>query len=330
MKNILNITNGDSAVEIMKEADIAGVFLAWQDVLHDGPVPGNLSFEELSKVRAEFIIKRNWGTSENIRKSFIERDNELRSFGKYEKIILWFEHDLYDQLQILQILDWFHLNQTNSLKLSIICTERYLGMLTPDEMKGLVQFEEPITERHLKLSSTAWSAFRSSSPKQWHDLLNTDTSVLPFLEGAIIRMLEEYPNCSNGLSRTAQQALKIISEGEKHPGKVFSRNQESEDRKFLGDSSFWVILQELLESKPPLLSLSEGEKLALPSDPDQELFITPIGREVLADKRNWLEIMALERWLGGVHLTPENSWCWDPSSNTLAKRTNIYMTATCQ
>lgn len=36
---MLNITNGDSAVEIMKAAKSEGVFLPWQDVLHDGPVP---------------------------------------------------------------------------------------------------------------------------------------------------------------------------------------------------------------------------------------------------------------------------------------------------
>lgn len=49
-----------------------------------------------------------------------------------------------------------------------------------------------------------WQAFRSTSPKKWHDLLNTDTSALPFLNGVIIRLLEDYPNSSNGLSRTAQ------------------------------------------------------------------------------------------------------------------------------
>lgn len=321
MINILNITNGGSAVEIMEKADIAGVFLPWEDVLHDGPVPDNRSFEELSKIRAEFIIKRNWGTPENIRKIFIERDNKLRSLGKYEKVILWFEHDLYDQLQILQILDWFNSNQTNGIKLSIICTERYLGMLSPNEMKGLVKFEEPITEIHLKLASKAWSAFRSSSPEKWHGLVNTDTSVLPFLEGAIIRMLEEYPNCSNGLSRTAQQALKIISEGEKYPQKIFGRYQESEDRKFLGDSSFWVILQDFLESQPPLLNLSEGEKLTVPIDPDQELTITPIGREVLAAKRSWLEIVEIDRWIGGVHLTKNNLWCWNSKAGILIKNT---------
>ena len=67
-------------------------------MLHDGPVPKGFSLEELSKIRSEFIISQNWGTPENIERHFVERDNILKSFGKYEKVILWFEHDLYDQL----------------------------------------------------------------------------------------------------------------------------------------------------------------------------------------------------------------------------------------
>lgn len=298
MSNILNITNGDSAVEIMKQADIAGQFLPWKDLLHDGPVPENMSLEELSKVRAQFIAGLGWGEPDSVLKSFVERDNELKSFEKYEKVILWFEHDLYDQLQILQILDWFYSNSAGGVELSIICTERYLGMLSPDEMKGLVKYEEPITESHLKLSSKAWSAFRSGSPEKWFGLLNTDTSALPFLEGAIVRMLEEYPSCSNGLSRTAQQALKIISEGENNPGRVFGRYQESEERMFLGDASFWFILHGFLESSPPLLRLPEGRELTLPTTKEQGLTITPAGLEVLAGKRNWLEIESLDRWVG--------------------------------
>jgi len=320
MENILNITNGDSAVLIMKEANIPGIFLPWRDVLHDGPVPEKLALEKLSEVRAQFIIGCGWGTPEDIRKSFIERDKELKSFAEYEKVILWFEHDLYDQLQILQILDWFHNNHSREIKLSIICTDKYLGMLSSDEMKALLEYEEPITEKHLLLASKAWSAFRSSSPERWRDLLNTDTTVLPFLKGAITRMLEEYPNCSNGLSRTAYHALKIISEGEKRPGRIFARYQESEARRFLGDSSFWIILHELLDSNPPLLQLSEGEELALPTRPDQELSITLTGREVLAGQISWLEIVELDRWIGGVHLTSGNIWCWNSNSGSLVKQ----------
>lgn len=238
MEKILNITNGDAAVEIMKKADLPGDFLPWRDVLHEGPVPEGLSLEALSKVRAEFIIKRGWGPPGRIRQAFVERDNLLKSYERYDKVILWFEHDLYDQLQIIQILDWFHLKEMTKTDLSMICVDRYLGTLSPEEMAELSAEEEPVTENHLALSNRAWAAFRSGSPETWYDLLKSDTTLLPFLHDAVLRLLEEYPGCDNGLSRTAQQALKIVSRGEKRPGRVFSRYQETEARRFMGDSSF--------------------------------------------------------------------------------------------
>ena len=267
----------------------------------------------------KFIVSRGWATAENVERVFSERDNILRSFKDYEKVILWFEHDLYDQLQILQILDWLHENNCNETNLSIICVDQYLGTLAPKEMKNLFKYEEPVTDKHLRLASKAWSAFRSSTPEEWYSLLNTDTSALPFLEGSIIRLLEEYPNSSNGLSRSAQQALKIISEGEKLAGRVFTRSQELEDRIFLGDSSFWVILQVLLDSTPALLELPQGKELTLPTAKDQELTITSLGTEVLANKKNWLEIVDLDQWIGGVHLKPENIWLWNSNSGSLTK-----------
>lgn len=320
MKNILNITNGDSAVEIMKKAGIPGTFLSWRDVLHDGPVPKELPLEELSEVRAEFIISRNWGEPQNIKRSFIERDSFLRSCGAFDKVILWFEHDLYDQLQILQILDWFHKNSKNEVKLSIICKDSYLGMLSPSEMSALSKYEEPVTEKHLSLSAKAWGAFRDDSPKKWITLLNEDTSTLPFLEGAVVRLLEEYPDCNSGLSRTEKQALQIISGGESRVGKVFALNQGLEERIFLGDLSFWVILQELIDSAPALLELTDAGMLSSETARDQKISITSVGLEVLSGKRNWLDIKSHNRWIGGVHLKGNNMWCWDASSSSIAKR----------
>jgi len=256
VRTILNITNGGCAVEVMHKADIPGVYLPWSDVLHDGPVPDNLSLEKLSEVRAEFIVSRGWGSPERINQLFIDRDNTLKSFKQYDEVILWFEHDLYDQLQILQILDWFYHNSEHTVDLSLICTDKYLGPLSPDEMKGLLKCKEVISEDQLLLSSNAWSAFRSNSPEEWCKLIETDTSSLPFLDGAIKRLLEEYPNSKTGLSRTSHQALKIISEGEKRPGEIFGRSQDLEDRIFLGDSSFWVILHDFLNSPPPVASVA--------------------------------------------------------------------------
>ena len=141
MSKTLIITNGDSAIVTMQEAGIAGDILPWRDILHDGPVHADLSLEELSKVRAEFITNRGWGEAKAIQQEFTDRDNQLKSYKNYEKVVLWFEHDLYDQLQIIQILDWFNNNHkeessAEETNLTMICTENYLGMISPDEMKN--------------------------------------------------------------------------------------------------------------------------------------------------------------------------------------------------
>lgn len=319
MEKNLNITNGDSAIPAMKEAGIQGDFLPWRDVLHDGPVPADLPLEKLSRSRAQFIIDQGWGDPKAIKEDFVQRDETLCRYRDYSKVILWFEHDLYDQLQILQILDWFSDNPPEETNLTIICTEQYLGMATADQMKGLLKFEEDISEEHLSLAKKAWAAFRSPLPIKWQRLLEEDTSILPFLRGAILRMLQEYPDCKSGLSRTACIALDIISKGEKKPGKVFGCYQETEERKFMGDSSFWVILNQLLKSNPPLLELSTETQLNSPPGSESELSITAAGNAVLAGEQSWLNMAELNRWVGGVHLTPTNIWCWNSESHRLSR-----------
>ncbi len=319
MSSILNITNGDCAVAVMEKASIPGEFLAWRDVLHEGPVPAGLKLEELSQVRTGFIVDSGWGKPEDIATHFIERDSVLKTSAEYDKIILWFEHDLYDQLQLLQVLDWFNENRPGETSISIICVDQYLAKLSPEEMMALSKYEKPVAEDHYALASKAWSAFRSGTPEKWRDLLDCDTTALPFLEGAVIRMLEEYPGCTDGLSRIARQALTIIQQGEKRPGKIFAGYQQTEERRFLGDSSFWQVLGELLQASPPLLHLSDGGEFSMPACADRELRITAAGSDVLSGKHNWLETVVLDRWIGGVHLTPENSWCWNPVSRSIVK-----------
>lgn len=86
MEPVLNITNGDSAVTIIKESGIPGTILPWRDVLHDGPVPAGLSLEELSGVRVQFLAGQGWGETDAISRSFTERDK--RTFQNEMKELL--------------------------------------------------------------------------------------------------------------------------------------------------------------------------------------------------------------------------------------------------
>ena len=80
----LHVTNGDSTV-----ASLGFDALPWRDALHEGPV-----VKDGRARRAEFL-----GVDEA---EFERRDAALDEHdGDY---VLWFEADLYDQLQIVEIL----------------------------------------------------------------------------------------------------------------------------------------------------------------------------------------------------------------------------------
>jgi hypothetical protein len=83
-------------------------------------------------------------------------------------------------------LDWFSENPPETTKLTIICTEQYLGLASPEQIKALLQYEEIITENHFMLAKKAWAAFRSPNPKDWEQLLNEGTTILPFLRGQVL------------------------------------------------------------------------------------------------------------------------------------------------
>ncbi|MGP4844446.1 hypothetical protein ACTXGQ_09975 [Marinobacter sp. 1Y8] len=315
---ILNITNGDCAVEIMSSANLPGRYLPWRDVLHEGPVPAGLSLEALSDVRAVAIAGRGWGDGDAIRTSFAERDEILKGVAQYRKVRLWFEHDLYDQLQLLQLLAWFAEHPDDIEALSLICTDQYLGLRTPASLADLLTFETPVTADQLVLASEAWAAFRADSPERWAALLSRDTSALPFLEGTVRRLLEEYPDPLTGLPRTAYQALCLIAQGEHRFSQLFSEYQQTESRRFMGDLGFWALLVDMTCSASPLLTV--GERL-LPGTimADQPFMLTDFGRAVVAGRDTALNRVLPDRWLGGVHLTVDNSWCWNNATQQLSR-----------
>ena len=102
VKNLI-ITNGDSAAAKMRDARINGEILCWRDILHEGPVPRTGTLEELSAIRVGYLAGGGWGDPEEIAAAFASRDGTMRSLADYSEVTLWFEHDLYDQLQLLQI-----------------------------------------------------------------------------------------------------------------------------------------------------------------------------------------------------------------------------------
>ncbi len=327
---MLHITNGDSTAISLRRSGMPGVFLAWRDVMHDGPVPAGLSLQQLSEVRARFLAERGWSSYEDAMEEFRARDSILERFRNEQEVVLWFEHDLYDQLQLLQILDWLAGQERGKTILSLIAIDSFperasfhgLGELTPAELSSLFPQRRPITTAMLTLAHEAWDAFRSPDPLMIERVLARDTSALLFLAGALKRHLQELPSVTSGLSRTERLLLEALAAGPMRPIPLFVAAQRMEEAPFLGDWSFWQYVYDLSQGPTPLVIRKDGGAFVLPSFSsstarqsaflEQELLLTELGSAVLAGQGDWMQLHGIDRWLGGVHLSGhEPAWRWD-------------------
>jgi hypothetical protein len=214
---VLHITNGDVAVGALQVAGFRQPILPWRDVLHEGPVRAGLTLKDLSRERARFIAQAGWSELAAVESDFRQRDDLLSTAPAHDEVVLWFEHDLYDQLQLIQLLDWFNVHRHP--RLSLVCEAEYVGMMSAPRMTDLFAARKAVTRRQLEEGSGAWAAFRSGDPAS---LQRCPTSSLRFLGGALRRHLEEFPWTTDGRSRTERQ----IVEG----------GQDREEPAFLGDT----------------------------------------------------------------------------------------------
>jgi hypothetical protein len=327
---MLHITNGDSTAISLRRSGIPGVFLAWRDLLHDGPVPAGLSLRQLSEARARFLAERGWSSYEDALEEFRARDSILERFRNEREIVLWFEHDLYDQLQLLQILDWLAEQERGKTILSLIAIDSFpgrssfhgLGELTPAELSSLFPQRRPITNAMLTLAHAAWDAFRSPDPTMIERVLARDTSALPFLAAALKRHLQEFPSVTSGLSRTEHQLLEALAAGPMRPVPLFVATQRMEETPFMGDWSLWQFVYDLSHGPSPLVVRQDGGAFVRPAFSsstagqtaflEQELLLAEQGHTVLAGQGDWMRLHGIDRWLGGVHLSGhEPAWRWN-------------------
>ena len=322
MKDRLIITNGDDAVARMREAGIRGEILPWRDILHEGPVPPSLSLEDLSAVRAQFLAQRGWLPQEELHAAFRSRDAMIRRHREFGSVLLWFEHDLYDQLQLIQLLDFFANERRDGVYL--IQAGNYLGREKPKALKAHIHLMEPVTDAQLQLARLAWRGFRAETPEPWAGLLRVSTHVLPFLRLAILRLLEELPHPVSGLSRTEWGILSLIEQGVKNPADIYGAFTEFEEALFMGDLSFYHALDTLGAGGAPLIAGFKGLTFS-PSMPEEErdaylaaeLSCTHLGITILAGKADALQHRHLDRYIGGYHLDGRVPWRWDPATGQL-------------
>jgi hypothetical protein len=308
---VLHVTNGDSTVETMRRVRVVGDIVPWRDVLHEGPVPA-LPPDELRPLRAAYLAAHAPVGEAEIEATLRARDERLAAAVEAgEHVVLWFEHDLYDQLQLLQILSGL---PDRPVGVELICIGTFpgrpgfagLGELGPEELESLWPVRAPVTYEHVHAARAGWDAFRGSDPRALARMAATPDPKLPFLAAALRRLLEELPGAHDGLARTERQLMAAIAAGARTREQAFVEAAASEEAPFLGDETAFERLDELAGGPQPLITTAGG------------LALSAAGADVVAGRADRVALIGFDRWVGGLHLRGGNGlWRWDGERGAL-------------
>lgn len=305
---MLHVTNGDVAAEGITQARFDGEVLPWRDVLHEGPVPAVATPDELREVRARFLARCGWTEQRTAREDLAVRDRRLdRALARGEELVLWFEPDLYDQLQLLQVLDRIA-RARHTGRLCGVFPGESIGPMTSPQLVASFARARDLGAAELELGRRAWDAFRHPDPRAIERLLDEDLSALPDLADALLRHLEQFPSVGEGLSRSERQILGALLPGPRPFDALFREAQVAERHHFVGDAVFEHYLAELAAPTAPLVAKAESG----------EWTITKLGEAAFHGRSDRVTTVGFDRWLGGVWLhAPRRVWRWDRDASAL-------------
>jgi hypothetical protein len=228
----MHVTNGDAVVPELAAA--AGVepaeVVVWRDVLHEGPVPAGLGAEALAEVRARHLAARGWTDERTALAMFRERDARLAAHPDDAEVVLWFEDDLFDALQLAQLEDRLAGRAGPVSRVHLRHPPR-------GDLRAALDAREPIDP-----NAAAFAALRSDDPRAW--------LTIP----AFARLLEELPDAHTGLSRLERQILEALASGPLAPPDLFTIATASEHPPWVADAALLALADDLA----PLVTHANG------------------------------------------------------------------------
>ena len=216
---ILHITNGDSTTNYLKSLNFSGDFITWREMLCEGKTTTDVGSENFWKNRFNFL-KTSYKIS---KKTFIDYTlKEYRSLcNKKEsnEIVLWFEHDLFCQINMLAVLSWIK-TYRKGYHISLVCSGKVEGS---KKLKGLSELTEKQIHQHYKnridltqddieYADYIWQLYCSESPLRLEAVYKQKTSS-PFyyLVAALEAHLLRFPSIKNGLNKIENTVLQTAN-----------------------------------------------------------------------------------------------------------------------
>lgn len=211
---LLHITNGDSFTERLRQLDFKGDIITWREMLCEGKTETNVGSESFWKTRFEFLHSHY-----NVSKSwFVEKTlKEYRSLCNHkqqDQIVLWFDHDLYCQVNLLAVISWLKSHRRHA-EISLVSNtpedardpDKSLSGMSEEELRKCYDKRVELSQDDIEYADYVWQLYCSDNPIRLENLTDYENYSFTHLSNAINLHLQRFPSIRNGLNNTENGIL---------------------------------------------------------------------------------------------------------------------------
>lgn len=327
---MLHIRCGEDILHKLDEAGVPGLKLCWADPLCEGPwLPVDRALAR--PVRARFLADGYTHDFPSALDTLAGADDVLAGAIDEDEVVLWFEHDLYDQPILAYLLTELAPLVERGVRITLVQRNAHpdvvrfigLGQLDAPALGALYPQRAEVAPATFALAARAVEAWTAPDPSALEALRHADPA-MPYLADAVDRYLAEYPAMDTGLALSERMGLEAIAADAHTAREVFAHVQDHELHPWMGDAMLFARLRVLSEGASPLIRVEGVWPSMHDMQTDPALALTAMGHRVLAGDADWLTVQPQERWMGGVHLRPGGvDWRWDDVQHRVFARGNL-------
>ncbi|MEH7304588.1 DUF1835 domain-containing protein [Neobacillus drentensis] len=312
---MIHLVNGD--VVGSKLGNLPGDVLVWREMYDFGPLCNDISDEIWIRRRADFFEKNIAIPAPLFIQNCENQNRFLAGIPRETEMILWFEHDRYDQTMLMYLLN--ELSNKEFKNLSMVTINEYpgvdtfygLGILSSQQLEELFYTKkQPITNEQINEAITCWEAYTSRNPTEIEKWIAASNTKLPFLRQALQSHLSYFPSVHTGLNEVETFVVNYL---ERYPCsfvELFQAIAEQRRNDGISDLYFAAMLNQLMDGPYPLLECDSPLPNFHNPEPKAKLRLSSNGLDILTGHKFHFEIDSRDWWIGGINIK-EDHWFWD-------------------
>ena len=293
MSSLLHITNGDNLTDRLKSLQLKGDIITWREMLCEGKTLTNVGSESFWKTRFEFLnknykISKQWFVEKTLKEYRL-----LCNHKQEDQIVLWFEFDLFCQINMLAVISWLKTHRKYS-QISLVCsgdedeTDKMYGLneLSDEQLLELFEKRTVLKQDDIEYADYVWQLYCSDNPIRLENLTDFKYYQFDYLSEAIKAHLKRFPTIKNGLNEIENHILQLsLDKSPKSKRELLSTVLSDQGVYGFGDTQYERIISTL---KPLYTSFNPVR-------------LSKKGKEILEGKTSYYSsIRDNEAYLGGA------------------------------